>query len=335
MKTAQFEWGEIPANKNTGRPIAYVEGDVRDYARFLEPHPAQRRQYPERDWNSVGVSRHVRHVVHDRADAQRVMAEWKFPVRVRANAERHAHDLANAFAKVSRWTRETDLRSGRLDRRKLAKLGRELERPGGNPNTVNPYWRMSSTPVEPPTLYIVASAGWRQMWQDDEYIPSVVELALSVAWAAEAAGLRVVVALTQDNCALSTASRFSAAVFAHIAYRSGDVFSLRNFAVMLHRDLWRHGYMCATASSPDFCEKAERLLAVRERAFSERTIGHQWFAVSGGRGVAWARHKGADIVIGIGDLADASDADIRLAANFNTQDAVRQVCAQAAALSNV
>jgi hypothetical protein len=327
MREARFEWGEIMDGK---RRIAYVEGDARDYARFLvlDPAPRQRRAYPD-SWRTVSGSEHVPHPVRGRSDARRIMADWRFPAAMRARAEAQAADLTDVFVKVSRWQREAGQTSGRLDRRKLPALGRELERPSGDLASVRPYWRMSDVPAAQPTLYIAAAAGWSQMWYDGTYVPRVVELSLSVAWAAEAAGLKAVVALTQDHVGLDTASGYDDAVFAHVVYRAGDVYPVRDFAVLLHRDLWRHGYMSATASSVSFCEKAERLLFDSQRQAASRRIGQQWLAARGGRGVAWARAKGADVVVAIGELSDSEDADIRLAADFGVRDAVKSVAQQA------
>jgi hypothetical protein len=312
-----------------GERALSVRLDIRDKAKYYAEHPKQAGGYSG-SWDSLDWKERNPYFA-DRitnADAAlKAMAGFDFPAEIKTSARRAARRLTDVFMQVARLHTVRDLTAGRLDRRKFKAIARHTAAGTYDANTVRPYKRTVATPSESPTIAIVGSAGNAEMWDDATYIPRALTLTLSVLWACEAAGLKTYAALTKGHSALSAGQPYRESILGIMLAEPGATVSPRVYGAALHRDLWRYGFM--TAQAADYAGN-KRMRALAGRGAGASSIGRGFPSYHGGRAVRWAREVfSADIVIAIGNITDARDADIKLGSRFTVEKAVMEVVKQA------
>jgi hypothetical protein len=320
---------------DTGQPALSATINIQDLGRFWAEDKRQAGGY-EGNWSSV--RRHYRNPfgisnITNADEAMAAMKNFEFPVDIKVEARRLSAQLYDLFEQVTKFTREYDHISGRLDRRKLTKLARHTIAGTYDVNQVRPYRRFVPTPSKIPTIAIITSGGNAEMWGDKDYIPNVIKLTLGVQWACEAANLPTYAALTKENIVLDPNSHYKDAVLGILLAEPDRTYSPRHYGIALHRDLWRHGQMTCQAADYEANVMFQSLRNPREpsRKYDQgratrRTIGALWPSVNGGNGVQWARdHLGADIVLAIGNITDGEKADVHLKTAFSTKQAVDNI----------
>ncbi|MBI5960798.1 MAG: hypothetical protein HY866_18810, partial [Chloroflexi bacterium] len=223
----------------TGDLALSVKMDIRDFARFYAEDDRVAGGY-EPEWSTVRKSLYFAERIHNADDALTALDEFEFPKAIKMQAQRAARALTDVFTEIARLVREDDLTSGRLNRRRFADIARESAAGTYDVTRVRPYVRTTSSPVRRPRIAVIASAGNAEMWDDETYIPRVLELVLGIQWACEAADLETYAVLVKGHARLSE-SKYREAVMGITLAAPGQTISPRTYGVALHRDLWRYG----------------------------------------------------------------------------------------------
>lgn len=311
-----------------GQPALSVKLDIRDFARFYAEDERVAGGY-ENDWHT-GTSPYIHQAIHNADDALDALEAFEFPKAIKVQAQRAARSLTDVFTQIARLVRETDLTSGRLNRRRFTDIARESAAGTYDVTRVRPYQRTTSSPVRRPRIAVLASAGNAEMWGDAGYIPRVLELVLGIQWACEAADLESTAVLVKGHCHMEE-SRYREAVLGITLAAPGQTISPRTYGAALHRDLWRYGEM--TCQQADY-DSNKTLLKLQGHQPSARWCGYSFPCRNGGNAVNWARHTlDADIIISIGAISDKATADIRLDARFTLDQAVSDIAQQAPKLA--
>jgi hypothetical protein len=251
-----------------------------------------------------------------------------YPAEMRRRAMRLAQPLAQAFDELGQSLQvQRDQISGtRLDARKRRAAGVALLQGEVDVNALRPYERRSLT-LDMPRLVIAASCGVAEVNQDRTYVKRVTELALTLAWACESLGIGVTAALLENHLTeyLSASQPVREAHLAYVLVTPGRFTPLQRYAVTLSREnFYGVGFKGAYLKDAEF-----RLFNAKLQARTAVAWGGSFPGWNGGRGVAWARAtQAADMVIGIGQLSDRDDADIRLENKFEPEEAVRAILEQ-------
>lgn len=313
-----------------GRKALSARLDVRDMGRYYAECRELAGHY-ERDWNSLysgwgdsnKLPKYVPRKIHNAEQAIQAVADFQFPLEVKQAAARASRKLVGIFENVARLYVTRDLTSGRLDRRKIPAIARHTDAGTFDLDKIRPYKRTEPRQVKIPTVAILGSAGNAEMWRDSDYIPRILTVTLGVLWACEAAGLQTYAALTKGNCQVREKG-YSEGVSGYMLAEPGKTTSPKVYAVPLHRDLWRHGEM--TLQSADY-KSTMRLM--RFEGYTSYVYGYGWLSRDGGNAVRWARQVlQADLVLAIGQITDADQADVKLDAKFDIEQAVTAIAEQ-------
>jgi hypothetical protein len=273
------------------------------------------------------------HLASTRKSARRHLDKFQLPESIRRDARRAARQLTDVFVQVFSLQRIADQTSGRLDRRKLSTIARHSAAGTYDPNQVRPYRRVIPTPSTKPKIVIVASAGLVELVGD--YVPNLVTLTLGIQWACEAAGLDVCTAFTEGHYKngndimawiLSESGKPTPASYYGLAFQEDGSYSASS--------AWTAAQVIVWAS-----DKAGATKMAAHEGKSVNSVNYPnaaWPSRNGGNATRWAREVlGADIVVAIGDVADACDADIKLGAGFSLDQAVQEIIRQARRLDRV
>ncbi len=310
-----------------GETALSVQIDIRDLAKLYAEHESQSGQY-ESNWSCNGKAQYIPQTIHNADEALNALEGFQFPADIKRDAQRASRQLTDAFEQVSKLQTVHNLTSGKLDRRKFNAIARHTSAGTFDNDTVRPYRRTQPTPGTLPTIAIVVSAGWQEMWRDPHYIPRVLTLTLGIVWACQAVGLPVYAALCQGHCDLNT-SKYAQAVKANMLLTPDSTISPKAYGIALHSDLWRYGSITSLAADPQANQVFTR---IRSRKLRNSKL--QYFsALNGGHAVNWARKNlNADLVISIGRNQDRRDADIQLDGDFTLDQAVKAISQQAKSL---
>lgn len=319
----------------SGKPAISVRLSMREQARFYAEHPKSSGYY-ESDWDSIYYAEddeggRMMGLVHNAYDALQAVRNFRLPLAIRSEALRASRELTHIFANVASLTVITDLVSGRLDRRKLPRVAETTLAGTFRLEEVRPYRKILPSPSKQPIVAIIASAGNGEMWNDSSYIPRVLKLTLSLLWACEAAGLQSYAALVEGHAYLH--GKYKEAIFGHMLATPNESVALPAYAASFHRDLWRHGCMCAAMADYDGNQK---LQALQGNYPGTINYGGDWLSWSGGNAIHWAQEiLKPDLIISIGQNEDRQKADIVLESKFTIQQAVKEIAGQAKKLKRV
>lgn len=314
--------------KNTRNERALsIQIDIRDMGKYFAPDSRLRSAGAfSGSWSMRGTSEHIPQRITNADDALNVMESFTFPEDIRSEARRQARFLTSVFQDVAKTVVHKDLPSGRLDRRKLPAIAEALTRGNYDPDHILPYYRRQQTPAKRPTIAIVGSAGNVEMWGDAGYIPRVTILSLAVLWACETAGLDAYAALCQGHM---HPKHYKTVQLAAMLTRPGSRISPNAYAVVMHSDMWRYGFMTAQAADYDGNDKLNYVDG-RYTQNVPQSVGTNFAVENGGLAVNWARTMlKADLVISIGENRDRDTADITLGSRFSIPDACAEIARQA------
>jgi len=250
--------------------------------------------------------------------------------QIRRDANRSAALLADVFVDLGEQLRvERDLVTGqRLDPRKRRKVGVALRQGHVDPYELRAYQSRRVLP-DMPKIAIMAAAQWRMVHGNYAYISRVAQLALTLTWACEAAGLDYYAGM---SLGWAKPSRSTRAPYkdALLVYRLGEMGEFVNLpAYNVFMDKWDFIRGAYAKAYDETGAKPFRDLCAQMRGRFKVTYHTSYPSASGGYAVHWARQeKAADIVIAVGQLDDGDNADVQLDAGFDVKDAVREVARQ-------
>lgn len=316
------------------KPSLAVELEVKDMTALYAEHPRMAGSRPFlHSWNSVDSSTHIKRTIRDADSALSAVDKFEFPADIRARAQRASRLLTDVFAEVAAKVVVHDQLSGRIDRRKFRDVAKGFQTGEMDIERIRPYRRTDYPPARLPSIAIVSSGSWYEMWRDEHYIARILELTLSIQWACEATGLTVQSALTQGfYSSYFHSKKYADATIAYKIQSANSVNSVRQYAAMFHRDLYRYGMMCALAADPVSITRICQLQypgQTEDRDIKEWT-GRGFPSDHGGSAVQLAREVWkSDLVIAIGDIRDASKADIALDNKLTLDAAVSTIAEKA------
>ena len=183
-------------------------------------------------------------------DALDFVNTFEFPQEWRVKIEKAAHRLQEAFQATLKPMITRDQFSGNFDFDKLPDLHMQLAQGTVEMDKLLPYWTYEMKPPKKPTVAIIGAGSWADMWGHPLYIPMVAALSTAVTWACQAADYHCYSAMVQGN-ARRVPERYKYLVNAFMFASPYDTVTLRDYAVLFHRDLYRWGWMTAHSAVMD------------------------------------------------------------------------------------
>ena len=256
-----------------------------------------------------------------------------YPTHLRAEAQRYAQRLADVFEELGEELRiQRDLVSGqRLDPKKRHSVGVAMRRGEVNLTELRPYMRREVALSGLPRISMVASVGVSECNSDWSLVDRLTQLSLAIGWACENIGIEVDAVLMEGHGSqfLSPNQPYREAQLAYVLIEPGRFTNLQAYNVTRNTGLmYGTGFKGALEADENALKRMAKLQGKRSIKWYQGYPGY-----NGGRGVYWARqNRHSDLVIGIGNLTDIQDADIRLKNNFSVSDAIDEIARQARAL---
>lgn len=285
-------------------------------------------EYPDavtwaQKWDQNPATQYLR-APQNADDARKLVENFEFPTSIRTDARRASRELTQVFQDVAKLLTVRHQLSGKIDRRKLNRLVETSIANTYKVEEVRPYRRTQAQPAERPTVAIIASGSFAEMWNDPHYIPRVLTLILGIQWACEASELHTATALVQNAHKLS--GQYADCVRAIMLNESGQSVPLKAYATCLQSDMFRMASLSLVSAHPE--------LTTLQNSVNPYRGGKIWSSSNGGNAVQWAREVlKADVVIAIGNIRDRQGADVVLDSSMSLKDAVRAIAKQAAKLN--
>jgi len=259
--------------------------------------------------------------------------ETPYPTHLRQEAQRYADQLSEVFEALGEELRiQRDLVQGqRIDPRKRHAIGVAMRKGEVNVGELRPYQRREVTLTGLPRISIVASVGVAECNADWYLLDKLTQLSLAVGWACENIGIDVDAVLMEGHAPdyLSPNQPYRAAQLAYVLLEPGRFTPLQSYSVTRSTMLM---YEVGFAGTFDTDKAAQRKMADLQ-GMKRIGWGRAYPGRDGGHGVYWARqHRQSDLVIGVGNLTDIQDADIRLHNGFKVADAITEIARQARTL---
>ena len=243
------------------------------------------------DWQHSGNSKYIKDHPKSLLHARQLVADFKFPEELRAQAHFLSRELVGALEVDGAPKIMRKQPSGRFDPKAMKRVVQDLQSGKFSRETTRPYLKRERVAPKPPHVAIVADGSARAMWSSEEYIPRVATTMLGITWACEAVNC-------QTTTAIVRASAGSNQDFDLICYILNDediTTPLNAYAPLFHRDLYRGANLSVFASH----EETIRLLCKGSSRLHAQDISTS----SGNGGYSWAKSRGADIIITVGDIA--------------------------------
>lgn len=310
--------------------------DVTHLAAYYQYDPQCERYCETNDWPRLHPNRYLPQPPQTEQAYFDWMQSFQFPQDLRRTAERAAGPLAESLEHMSKRVIERDLASGRLDRHKLADVGKAAAVGQYSDERVRPYRRTEYRDAYTPTVAIVASVETSATIFNEGYCPQLITLTLSVLWACESVGIEARAATVQGRTSVN--GPWKSLDYLPVGYSevvqgfmltSENVIPARDYGFFLNDDLWMHMKWNVKGSRYDYAT----VICAMDREPVGYGLLHQFGTHSGGHAVHWARQAlGADIVIAIGKIEDSKDAEVALDYDFSVQQAIQMIADKAAKL---
>jgi hypothetical protein len=248
-----------------------------------------------------------------------------FPIDVRGEALRQSArlgDVLNELAEVQRLKR--DLVVGpRLDPRKRHNVGVAMRKGELDVFQMRPYQKRTLT-LDLPTICVVGSAGVTEVNSDSNYVTRITQLCCAIGWACEALGVECRSVLMEGVLSDQLRGVIKEVQLAYTLLEPGKFTNLQAYSVATNRNEFY---------SVGFAGAWERDADARSQIRAIQNIQVKWsnalLSDHAGNGVHWARSLYApDIVIAVGNVQDAKDAEIRLDNTFTLDQAITSIIAQ-------
>lgn len=280
-------------------------------------------------WNSSITSSYIPHRFSNSDGARAYIQDFKLPDKLNSLIRKYSSRLNSILNTRHTPQSERFQRKGRFDCGAMGRVITDIQSNRFSNERTLPFKARIPKPRKRPHIAIVAQANASLMW-DPEYIPRVAALAISVSEACAANGCEITAGLMRNTLTLNG----NAPLYQEqgILLAAGNRTARHNhLAVFLHRELFRVGRAYAKVSCPRRFALYEGLVSLDGIAnFCQRHgVGHAANQSSDGKGyfTAWAKSRGADFVVAIGDSEqlDRQDADIYIPCNEPLESAVEQI----------
>lgn len=267
------------------------------------------------------------------AHAHQTVQEFQMPDEILVEAKRLSRHLMWALTenRAPNWSNRQI--EGRFDVRSMARITRDLKAGKFSMERTRPMVKRQRKAPTRPHVGIIANGSWPSMWRDEQYIPNIGIITLSVAWACEALNCAVTSALTRNL--MDSYCKLGHGTVGVLPLIDEETFvTLNQYAVVFHRELYRMGNIIMHTSHVDtirdFRIEAGRKIsdAEIEKIYGGHGCGIE-SADSGGYGVSWAKSRGATVTIAIGgDILDSGHADISVKDAKNPEQVVTNIAQQ-------
>lgn len=282
------------------------------------------------DWQRASSSQYFPNDEYPRnhQHARDMVERFKFPEDLRHQAHSLSRELVGAMEVDGAPKTLRNQSAGRFDPKSMGRVIKHLHSGKYSRENTRPYTMRQRIAPTPPHVAIVADGSAGAMWSSDDYIPRVATIMIGLTWACEAI-----------NCAMTTAIvRKTAASnqdFDLITYILNDdtiKTPLNSFAPLFHRDLYRAANLTVFASHIETIKLLNKGIDITSSRFTTRDISSS----GGGLGYSWAKSRGADIIIAIGDMDVVFDTNpikraqeekclIRISASTDLKSAIKQI----------
>lgn len=321
---------DYPALK-TGAALSIQIG-VDHIANYYAYHPRVTRYAGANIWTRIEPSRYINRPLNRAEDYFDWMRTFAFPRDMRLTAERAAGQLAESLEHLTQRIIERDQASGRLDRYKLAEVGKAAAVGQYRDERVRPYRRTEYRDAYTPTVAIIASIETEATIYNLNYCPQLVSLALSVLWACEASGIHAHAALVQGRGPhwSMLPIGYAEVVQGFMLTSTERVIPAKAYGMFMNDDLWMHMKYNIKAATYEY---AKVIASTNQARVEDGDVLRQFGTHSGGNAVHWARQiLGADVVIAIGKIDDSKDAEVAFSYEFTVEQAVQKIAEKAKSL---
>lgn len=300
-----------PFSRNNSLKV--LEFDVNQLAQYSSEGvvtPAMKGCLHQADaqWLSTPGNSYCRSVP-SRKDSRKFIDQFVFPDDIRITAGRFSKDFVSLLIKDVRCGVVRNQLDGRWDVRKIPKLYCNFRNNKTNPLELRPFQKREKILKSVPRVGIVADGSYGRMWGDEKYIPNIMTLIIGTSFACQAAGFNTVAAITVGQ---TNTRGFD--LVSHLVVEDNRTVDLNKYGVYFHVDTYRGALHNAALFNKEIFE-----------ANSNRWV---FYGGNGGKAVEYIRNKGADIVVSIGAIEDAKDADIVVTDTPALEDALKQISNQ-------
>jgi len=299
-----------PFSKNG---LKVLEFDINELAAYSDQGETtqdmiQSLDHADGQWIHRGPNKYFK-VIPSRTASRDAIENFCFPDEIRNTAGRFSKEFVSLLTKDVRCGVVRNQLSGRWDPRKIPKLYTQFRNNKFDINEIRPFEKREKILKSTPRVGIVADGSYGRMWGDDNYIPNIMTLIIGTSFACQAAGFNTVAAITVGG---TNTNGFH--LVSHLVVEDNRTIDLNKYGVYFHVDTYRGALHNAALFNKEIFE----------------ANGNRWvfYGGNGGNGVEYIRNKGADIVISIGSMQDAKDADIIITDTPALEDALKQISTQ-------
>lgn len=307
-----------PFSKNN-KKLKVLEFDVNQLAQYSAEgsvNNAMKSELQQADgqWLSTAPNKYCKSVP-TRKQSCKFIEEFKFPEDIRTTACRFSKDFVSLLTRDVKCGVVRNQTEGRWDVRKIPKLYCNFRNNKFDPLEVRPFLKREKILKSTPRVGIVADGSYSRMWGDEKYIPNIMTLIIGTSFACQAAGFNTLAAITVGQ---TNTNGFH--LVSHLIVDDNRTIDLNKYGVYFHVDTYRGALHNAALFNEDIY-----------KANSNRWV---FYGSNGGKAVEYIRNKGADIVVSIGAIEDAKDADIIVTDTPALEDALNQISNQLKTIYN-
>lgn len=237
-----------------------------------------------------------------------------FPKAIRHTANKFSKDFVSLLIKDVRCGVLKNQLEGRWDARKIPKLYTNFRANKFDVKEIRPFEKREKILKSVPRVGIVADGSYGKMWGDSNYIPNILTLIIGTSFACQAAGFNTTAALTVGT----HMDGFN--LVSHLVVDDNRAIDLNKYGIYFHLDLYRGAIHNAALFN--------------EEIFVGNNNSYVFWGSDGGNAVDYMRKKKADIVISIGNILDANDADIKIEDTPDLNFALNEISNQLKSIYN-
>lgn len=258
---------------------------------------------------------------------------WQFPESIKDQAERLTRNMIITFNQKGGNKMMRRQEKGRLDTGAMLRIVKDLRRGTFSVENTKPFKRKIEANIAKPKIAIVCQGNPEFFWSDPRNLPNAAAITLAVSWACQTLGLQFTSVMGTEslfdfkgldkfNEKLENGARCS--IF-YVMHDYDFQATLKSYGIFFHRDFYRCAWISYTPAVPEIFKHRTGKDDMTQCASGDYTGNGSYDKTF--YGTAWARDtRKADIVIAIGDFADASKADIHLSdIKQNLDKAMNQV----------
>lgn len=282
------------------------------------------------DWQESCTSKYFPNGEYPRShkSARSMVENFKFPQDLRTEANRLSGELVGALEVEGAPKTLRGQMYGRFDPKAMKRVVQDLSINKFSRERTRPYTSRERVAPTPPHVAIIADGSAAAMWSSAEYIPRVAAMMLGVTWACEAVNCMVTTAIARDS---SVSRNQDMDLIIYVINDDEVKTPLNSLAPLFHRDLYRAANLTVFGSHID-------TIKLLNRGYTQITT-RDISSSGGGHGYSWAKSRGADIIISIGQMKIVHDTNpvkaaeekknlIQINPNTNLKDAIKEIASK-------